>query len=198
MRLGACIGAIALAVGVGEPAATWVAAPARFAFAADPDSAGPEPRLPSDIPVPPRSSSTRGASLADLITSLRAQGPIPPSENDALLREEIVRGTLALQTPPPIPSAVKTRYERALRAASRKAKPASEPATLRELAFVLSEAPWWPEPYLEIARIEEKLGHLENAVVDLELYLVARPDAKDWKKVRARIRALRAEMLGPQ
>ena len=146
-----------------------------------------------EIPVPTRPRPGADASLADLISSLRARGPVDPSRGDALLREEIVREALAMPRHLPIPRTARAAYDRATHPPRR-----AKVDPLRELKTALLEAPWWAEAYREIAALEEKAGNLESAIVSLELYLVGKPDAKDWKAVRRRMWRMTAELGGSQ
>ena len=49
-------------------------------------------------------------------------------------------------------------------------------------------APWWPAPYLIIARIQSGLGQFGCSARSLRLYLLANPNAPDYRSVTRRIR----------
>lgn len=180
-----------------QPVAVWIAVPVKFTL-----HHGLEPaRISRDTathPPPilrPPARGRNGPPLSDLLAALRARGVQPPSEDDALLRERIIRATLSMEPRPDLPPAARQRFDLALKSIKEGRQPAE---ILSELAATLHEAPWWPVPYREIARVQERLHQWEDAIVSLELYLVAAPEADDWERVRFDLKRLRGKLTGSQ
>jgi TonB family protein len=185
-----------------EPVAVWVAVPVKFSL----DGGGilqnlvpryvPPPPKPSPQELaPPRRSGGAAGRLQAMLEQLRAN-PVAPSPRDALLRERIIRAWRRLdrnfdrEDTAQLDSQdqARARYGKALESGAHGAAPKD---LEREIAAVLVEAPWWAEPYREMAHVQERLGDLDGAAVSLELYLVADPDAHDWEDVRMEIKRLR-------
>ncbi|HVA41494.1 MAG TPA: hypothetical protein VNF49_12565 [Candidatus Binataceae bacterium] len=56
-----------------------------------------------------------------------------------------------------------------------------------EFRQAVAAAPWWPDPYYDLAKTEEKNGDSAPAALDYEDYLLAAPQARDAEDVRSKI-----------
>ncbi|HYM81945.1 MAG TPA: hypothetical protein VEY91_11135, partial [Candidatus Limnocylindria bacterium] len=61
---------------------------------------------------------------------------------------------------------------------------------LEELGSASWLAPWWAEPYREIAGLKERSGEIEGAILGLKLCLLAAPTGPDREGVRLKLREL--------
>jgi len=154
----------------GRPVAVWVAVPVKFTL---------------------RGTVTVEAMLRDAVAELQRAGPRAPSPQDAILRERIVRLALAANPPPEVPGVAKSRLETGRAAMDSLAMPGGADRAIGSLAAALNEAPWLAEPYELIAAALEAAGRPADAVVALELYLVANPGTHRWEEVRRKLAELR-------
>lgn len=173
------------ALAKGQPVAVWVAVPVRFGDGTEsPSSSKPSPPRPE---LRAQRGVVARASLGELLQRLRSRGAVVPSDEDAILREKIIRA--ARRDPPEVSRLALESVQRALAGAM----PAQD--RLRDLALALDAAPWWAEPYREIGVRLMELGRRAEARVCLELYLVAEPDAHDWEFVRLMLNDLRRQII---
>lgn len=56
-----------------------------------------------------------------------------------------------------------------------------------EFRQAVAAAPWWPDPYYDLAKTEEKSGDSTHAALDYQDYLLAAPQARDAEDVRSKI-----------
>jgi TonB family protein len=171
-----------------QPVAVWVAVPIRFGSGNE----SPAPREREAPPPPPRETRARSiatrATLPEMLQRLRARGPVAPSDDDALLRERIIR--TARRDAPEVPRLALESVQHA-----RGTQDAPPEDRLRDLTLALDAAPWWAEPYREVGFVLIEMGRRAEARVSLELYLVADPDAYDWESVRLILNDLRRRII---
>lgn len=58
---------------------------------------------------------------------------------------------------------------------------------IKEYYAVMHQAPWWADPYFNLALVLEKRGRFSEAVKVLRLYLLASPNAPDANTIQAKI-----------
>ena len=58
---------------------------------------------------------------------------------------------------------------------------------IKEYYAVMHQAPWWADPYFNLALVLEKRGRFSEAVKVLRLYLLASPNAPDANTVQTKI-----------
>lgn len=116
------------------------------------------------------------------LTAYRALPEVPAAGDDQRLRERIINAVLNLGAAPAIPPAARTHLAKAddLVAADSllggSGGPAAQHAAAAELRQAVRIAPWWPEALLKLATVQQKLGRLDEALVNLGLYRLADPD----------------------
>lgn len=113
-------------------------------------------------------------------------------ERDAILREKIIRLALALSLPPEASAAARTHLERGRALLDSLATPGVAEHAIAELTVALNDAPWWAEPYFQVAKALEATGRPGDAATALDLYLVADPRSTRWEEVRGKLVEMRA------
>ena len=149
-----------------------------------------EPRLKSAPHLPVAGDDLRRAFVQE-ITALQAKGAHVPSDADTALRRRIIQDARALEPPPLVPAEARAHFERGRRARDRCACPESTLVAVDRFTAALHEAPWWAPPHLQLGEALLRLDRKAEALVCLELYLLAKPDALDQAKVVKRITALK-------
>ena len=114
----------------------------------------------SRLQTDPGIQSWRWAAIR-LAERLRPAPPIPESA-----REHLARGVAAFKLATNIQGL----------------SPASD-----EFGKAIAAAPWWPDPYYDLAKTEEKQAEPAAAALDYEDYLLAAPRAQDADDVRNKI-----------
>lgn len=116
------------------------------------------------------------------LAAYRALPEVPAAEDDQRLRERIINAVLNLGAAPAIPPAARAHLTKAddLVAADAllggSGGPAAQQAAAAEFRRAVRIAPWWPEALLKLATVQQKLGRIDEALVNLNLYRLADPD----------------------
>jgi len=106
------------------------------------------------------------------------------SPNDYALREKIIKHVQAMKPAPAVPEEAKRHLARG-KAALRGAKEARDfQDAADELKKALLYAPWLAEGYYNLGVIQDKAGQYDDAMKNLQFYLIAAPKAPDAEKVK--------------
>jgi len=111
--------------------------------------------------------------------------------DDNALREKIIKLAQEMKPVPKVPNEVDELVGKATYAVKNAKSEADFSDAVDAYQKVLLIAPWVPEYYYNLGAVQEKAGKFKEAVVSLELYLLAVPDAKDAKEVREHIGGLK-------
>lgn len=106
------------------------------------------------------------------------------SPDDNALREKIIKLAQGLKLAPAVPEEARRYLARGI-AAFEIAKSAEDfKLALLEFQNAANAAPWWPDTYFNLAKVQEKTVDLKGAIASYRLYLVADPNAKDAESIR--------------
>ena len=122
------------------------------------------------------------------------------SDNEQL-REKIILLSLKIYPPIAIPKAYSIHLETAKKTVSAANPTSSDYYTaIAELNQAITEAPWMPEAYFNVAMLyeqyatlEENTGHLQKAISNYKYFLLTKPDAEQEKKANGKIKDLQDE-----
>lgn len=120
----------------------------------------------------------------------------PPSSPDdqmvttmyrvATLRNAAIFLAQSLSSPPTVAETAKRRFAEG-NAAFKTARNDNDYREAKQLFRQGSAlAPWWPNPYYNLALVEEKLANPREALRNYQFYLEAAPNADDAEKVRSK------------
>ncbi|GEM_PF-2549645 len=123
------------------------------------------------------------------LQQLVAELPNHPDDEIAI-REKIIKLVQAMPAKPPLPEGVDEAMGKAkfiMNNGSSTEDFAKAAEAYREASLL---APWEADIYYNLGYIREKAGQFTNALIDYNLYLMARPNAKDKKSIREKIGAM--------
>ncbi len=133
-----------------------------------------------------QAGSLREALTQDL-KALQSLPDPPPLGTVQRLRERIIKLVAQLTPPPAIPEEAQ-RHATYAKTAFRDAKsPNDLRDAIQELKEALRLAPWWEELYYNMAAALEKREEYGEAARNLQLYLLAAPDAPDAAVVKQKV-----------
>jgi hypothetical protein len=188
-------------VGIGQPERAQAAA--RQALEADPqlEPGGDEfpqealelfdrARLPAsrDPEGTGRAAEAAGRfqeAFLEYVSAFRALPDPAPEGADRRLRESILRLAQELDAKPMVPSEARQHVDRAQQLLEAHAvlgspdDPRGLTAAAAELEAAVRAAPWWGDPLFKLAAVQQKLGQVDDALVNLSLYRVADPHGYD-------------------
>lgn len=130
-------------------------------------------------------AQAENAKLQELITKLR-ENP----RYDANIRVEIIKYVQSMRVKPPMPEGLDEAMGKAkyiLNNGEDKQAFANAAAAYREASLL---APWVADIYYNLGTMREKAGQTTNALIDYNLYLLARPNAPDKKAIKEKIGAM--------
>jgi len=148
-----------------------------------------------------------GMLLAALSVQALAQGAPQPasmtldqmvadlqkSPGDRILRERIIALAQTLPAPPPIPAEAKRNLVKGA-TFHREAKDSGDmDLAVRAYEQALLLAPWWPEAYYNAALALVSAGRYDEAIQDLEFYLLTMPKPADAEEAQNQIYAIEAK-----
>jgi protein TonB len=166
----------------GRPVAVWVAIPVKFR--ADKNGA-----LRTQWPSTPPADLRR--ALAQEIVALDADSARVPSAADMDLRRWIIEDALALDSLLTVPPEMQAHLERGRHARQRCGCHDSTLRAVDEFTAALHLAPWWGPAYGKLGDALLHLGRADEALICLELYLIAEPGAEDRARVERQVAGLR-------
>lgn len=126
-------------------------------------------------------------ALEHYITALEALPDPPPLEDDLRLRERIIKVVGRLDPPPAVPEEAQRHGVRGQVAFRKAQSQLGLEEAADELRQAVRAAPWWPAAVYNLALVQERLEQYEEARGNLDLYLLAAPEAPDAGEVRAKI-----------
>jgi len=107
--------------------------------------------------------------------------------NSAELKEKIIKYAQSMKQKPPVPE----EYERQMARGNAFMKKAADEAGFKkavdEFQDALLLAPWMPDAYVDIAAAQEKANLFAEAIQNLNLALLADPNAKNSRELRNKI-----------
>jgi tetratricopeptide (TPR) repeat protein len=106
------------------------------------------------------------------------------------LQRRILQLVRHLDPPPALPEEANRRAAYAMTAFEGATSPKDFDNAIAEWNQALRAAPWWPEAYFNLALVLEKREHYAEAARNLQLYLLAKPDAEDARAVQQKIYSL--------
>jgi tetratricopeptide (TPR) repeat protein len=112
------------------------------------------------------------------------------AEQEQRLRERIVQIVRQLDPPPTIPEDANRHAAYAMTAFEDAKAPEDFDKAIAEWKEALGAAPWWAEAYFNLALVLEKRELYAEAARNLQLYLLAKPDAEDAPVVQQKIYSL--------
>lgn len=127
------------------------------------------------------SSGKQREALTHYVEALKAA----PSNQQ--LREKIIKFALEIQPQPAVPEEAKrhmSRGQAAIRAAN---LPEDWADAVMEYEKAVYLAPWYADAYYNLGIARDKAGQFDGASWALNLYLMAKPDARDAEQVRSLI-----------
>ena len=92
-----------------------------------------------------------------------------------------------LRPAPAIPETAREHLARGVAAFKLATNPQGLQPAIDEFRQAVAAAPWWPDPYYDLAKTEEKSGDSVHAALDYADYLFAAPQAQDAEDVRSKI-----------
>lgn len=92
-----------------------------------------------------------------------------------------------LRPMPVVPEAAHEHLARGIAAFKLAANTQGLQPAIDEFRQAVAAAPWWPDPYYDLAKTEEKRGDSVHAALDYEDYLLAAPQARDAEDVRTKV-----------
>lgn len=139
---------------------------------ADPETAGVSAE---------KSGRYQDAFLAYLSAFQRLPEPVP-ADDDRRLRERIIEVVRRLPATPTIPQEARARFTKAEELLAAEALlggagTAASTAAAAELRAAIRVAPWWPEATFKLAGVLQKLQRVDDALINLNLYRLAAPEA---------------------
>jgi protein TonB len=171
----------------GQPVAAWVAVPVQFRVGPG-QGAGAAETLRT--PPPPRSPEVFESDLA----ALRAGGLRLPGPADSGLRRRLIAGSLKLTPGLSVPPAASRHLARVESLMALPDAPERDRLAETELTQAFDWAPWWGALYRRAAELERRRGRYAEARVDLQLYLLAEPDAPDRTSAQAELHELERKL----
>lgn len=122
------------------------------------------------------------AAFLGYLAAYQALSSPPPVADDRRLRESIIRVVSKLPTAPVVPLAAREHVRSATQLIEAEAVlgnvgGASTNAAATELAQAIRLAPWWAEATLQYATVLQKLQRVDQALLNLNLYKLADPNA---------------------
>ncbi len=131
------------------------------------------------------------------LAGLEALADLQAPEVDTRIREKIVKLVPRLTPPPTIPEEAERQmvYGGTALKEAKTAKDYQHAVTEFEKAIRL--APWWGAAYFNLGVVQEKVRDYEAAIRNLNLYLLASPDAPDAKEVKAKVYELEFKLKKP-
>jgi tetratricopeptide (TPR) repeat protein len=128
-----------------------------------------------------KSGRYQDAFLAYLSAFQRLPEPVP-ADDDRRLRERIIEVVRRLTATPTIPQEARARFTKAEELLAAEALlggagTAASTAAAAELRAAIRVAPWWPEATFKLAGVLQKLQRVDDALINLNLYRLAAPEA---------------------
>jgi tetratricopeptide (TPR) repeat protein len=103
---------------------------------------------------------------------------------DDTLRASAIKFALKLKPAPAIPQEARRYLARGI-AAFETGKNLDElKLALPEFQNASNAAPWWPDPYFNLAKVQEKVGDYKSAINSYHFYLISAPHAKDVEAIQ--------------
>lgn len=131
------------------------------------------------------------SALSQEITALQTNGVQVPSGTDTTLRRWIIQDALSLDPPPLVPAEAHAHFARGRRAQAGLGARGGALRAVDEFSAALHEAPWWAPPHRHLGEALLRLDRRTEAIVCLELYLLAEPVAENRAQVEKQLAALR-------
>ncbi len=122
--------------------------------------------------------------LNQLATQLRA------SPGDAALRERVIKLGQEIRPAPAVPEEARRPFVQGNSAFQDAKTPADFDRAIALYRSASDVAPWWGDPYFNLAKALEQNQRFADAIAALKLYLLASPDAADARQAQDRIYAL--------
>jgi tetratricopeptide (TPR) repeat protein len=98
--------------------------------------------------------------------------------------------SLRMRPPPAIPDSASKHANDAVAAINNAKSKADFAVARRAYADALADAPWWPDAWYNLAKLDGAIGNADDERQDLTWYLRAAPDAPDAAQVRQQIGTL--------
>jgi len=112
---------------------------------------------------------------------------------DRTLRERIIALVQSLPAPPPIPAEAKRNLVKGATFHREAKDPGGVELALRAYEQALLAAPWWPDAYYNASLALVSAGRYDEAIQDLELYLLTMPKPSDAEEAQNQIYAIEAK-----
>jgi hypothetical protein len=143
--------------------------------------------ISGDFALNPADSSANGRETLTKLTLALQQAP-----NDESLRKKILELASSLDPRPVYPDQAQQHFS-AGATLIEKRQPELAEAAAKEFRKALEIAPWWPEAYYDLSMAVALTGDYDDAIQQLQFYLLLKPSAADAADAQGRIIALRAE-----
>lgn len=115
-----------------------------------------------------------------------------PSNN--ALREKIIKLVLPMKPTPMVPENVQRNMARGTAFAQKATETTGYNKAIAEFEAAANSAPWLALAYYNLGVVQEKAALYSEAIQNLNLYLLAAPDAKNARDVRNKIYALEVDV----
>ncbi len=121
------------------------------------------------------------AALATLLVQLKTH------PNDEALRQAIIQVAAKIRPAPRITNDARRHMGHGLAAFGLAKTPQDYQSAIKEFQQASNRAPWWPDPYYNLAKAEEQAGDDQGAATSFQNYLAAAPHAADASQVRTEL-----------
>lgn len=113
------------------------------------------------------------------------------------LTKQIIKLVVRMNPPPAIPQKAMQHEAYAMTAFREATGPQDLLRAAGELQKALRLAPWWGDAYKNLGLLDAKAGHFADAARNLQLYLLAAPNASDAQSMQMKIYSLQYQAKHP-
>ncbi len=125
-----------------------------------------------------RKAHSPRAALATILDKLKMH------PNEEVLLQAAIQVAARVRPAPNVPSAARKHLARGVAAFGLAKTRNDYQSAIDEFQQASNLAPWWPDPYYNLAKTQQRTGAFAAAAVNFRSYLAAAPRASDRKQVR--------------
>jgi len=108
-------------------------------------------------------------------------------EEEARLRRKLIVMANKLEVPPQVPQPARVRLQRGLDAIDDFPRESDYRNAINEFKQASQLAPWWADPYFEMASVQETLGEYRAAVVSVRYCIAADSGSRRARKLQSKL-----------
>jgi hypothetical protein len=132
-------------------------------------------------------------ALADYISALNSAPNGLPADVDLRIRQSAIIAVAKMNPPPQLTEEYRKQMVLGVNAVQEAKEPADFKVAQAYLVQASNIAPWAPQPYHDIGLVLKEMKDYQAAARNLKLYLAARPDAADSRKIQDEIYILESK-----